>query len=74
MCLFSHDTSSSKAVSGEEVRSADSGGHVLWEVIILTVLVLCRLRAVCCREPALLRVSPPPPPKKNFTVGEKVGL
>lgn len=79
MCLFSHDTSSSEAVSGEEeVRSADSGGRVLWEV---TVLVLCRLRAkfatrasslslglICCREPALLRVSLP----KIFTVGEKV--
>lgn len=40
MCLFSHDTSSSKAVSGEEeVRSADSGGRVLWEVTVLTVPV-----------------------------------
>lgn len=46
MCLFSPDTSSSKAVSGEEaVRSADSGGRVLWEVTVLTVLVLYRLRA-----------------------------
>ena len=54
MCLFSHDTSSSKAVSGEEeVRSADSGGHVLWEVIILTVLVLCRLRAMFAAESLL---------------------
>lgn len=54
MCLFSHDTSSSKAVSGEEeVRSADSGGHVLWEVIILTVLVLCRLSAKFAAESLL---------------------
>lgn len=52
MSLFSHDTSSSKAVSGEEeVRSADSGGHVLWEV--LTVLVLCRLRAMFAAESLL---------------------
>lgn len=83
MCLFSHDTSSSEAVSGEEeVRNADSGGRVLWEITVLTVLVLCRLRAkfatgacslslglICCREPALLRVSLP---QKIFTVGEKV--
>lgn len=60
MCLFSHDTSSSKAVSGEEeVRSADPGGRVLWEVTVLTVQVLCRLRAKFATESLLsiLRVD-----------------
>lgn len=85
MCLFSHDTSSSKAVSGEEqVRSADSGGRVLWEVTILTVPVLCRLRAKFAtgsllsilRVDLLQRACPPEgfssPPPQIFTVGEKV--
>lgn len=67
----SHETSFSKAVSGEVVKSDSSGGHVQREATILTVPVLCRLRAMFATG-SLLSLGLIFPPPKFFTVGKKV--